>query len=154
MPQLWTASWKSPAATSAGISPSIRCFCMENCPSPSAAASVSPVCACCCLVRVISARYRSACGTKRLCAPVKKPASHCCNLLKSPAPFGAGLYSGEAESFSRFFWRHHLPKFFLFHNPEAYCYNKNADGNYRRIAIFPCQLRHPGKIHAIPSCQQ
>ena len=47
-----------------------------------------------------------------------------------------------------------LPEFFLFHDPEANHHNYQADHDYRRIAIFPRQLRHIGKVHPIPASHQ
>ena len=47
-----------------------------------------------------------------------------------------------------------LPEFLFLTDPKTESQNGNADDGNHKIAVFPAQLRHIDKIHAVPAGKQ
>ena len=47
-----------------------------------------------------------------------------------------------------------LPEFLFLADPKAENQNRRADDAYHEIAVFPAQLRHIDKVHAVPAGEQ
>ena len=77
MKRPFTASLKRKMHSTASLFLSIKRFSTANCPTPSAAVSVSPVFACFCSKKPTSAKSSLPCGLKKCAKPAKKPAFLC-----------------------------------------------------------------------------
>ena len=47
-----------------------------------------------------------------------------------------------------------LPEFLFLTDPKTEGQNRRADDAYHEIAVFPAQLRHIDKVHAVPAGEQ